>query len=346
MEKRMEYLAYSMLRDWQERKIADFDVDSLFGDASGRQYFRVFFESQSVVLMKVAEVKPGEFGRGDSFLDFIEMQEMISSVGLNVPKILLKNTDEKALLLQDLGDTTMYQWIKEHPLDKSALIYKAVDLLIEWQNKMWSRKEFKSPGDRRTFKAKLFMDEFYHFHEYMVEKRIYYPSWKGIWSKSEKYFQKITKELCNSPYILSHRDFQSKNIMIKKEKHYIIDFQDALMAPIVYDLVALLRDSYIELLPNELEMLLNHYWDNNESAREIYISKEYFLRLFYLQTVQRKMKDSGRFIYLHQVKGKEWFVPFVRPSLFYVKDALMKLNMPELLTIYAPFISEFGSESK
>lgn len=341
MDRHIEFAAYTLLSLWKKKKIFDLTVEPLFGDASGREYFRIFFEGKSCIMMRVAQTKPGEFGRGDPFFDFISMQNMLKALDMKVPDIYFRYDDDRSLLLEDLGDATLYSVLQGQPANGSSLIKKALDLLIDWQNKMWARKNFDSTGDKKIFKYQLFMDEFYHFYEYMVYKRVYYPSHKNLWNRAEKRFRKISRELSNIPYILSHRDFQSKNIMLKDSSFYLIDFQDALQAPVVYDLVALLRDSYIVLGEEELAMFLEYFWKNNEVMRECFSTKEDYLRAFYLQTVQRKMKDAGRFIYLHQVKGKEWFVPFVRPSLFYVKDSLLKLEMTDIIKMFEPFIPEF-----
>ena len=134
--------------------------------------------------------------------------------------------------------------------------------------------------------------------------------------------------------------------MIKNGEHYLIDFQDALKAPVVYDLVSLLRDSYIVLSADELSKLVRHFWDSNGVVGNLFNDFSGFEHAFYLQTLQRKMKDAGRFVYLNQVKGKEWFVPYILPTLGYVKDAFLKLGHEKMLNILAPYIPEFDRSSK
>ena len=128
--------------------------------------------------------------------------------------------------------------------------------------------------------------------------------------------------------------------MINNGEGYLIDFQDAILAPAVYDLVSLIRDSYITLSDEEVTMMLKLFWKINPVAREIYGDEESFERMFHLQTVQRKMKDAGRFIFLNQVKGKKWFIPYVQPSLRYVRSSLIKLEMEPVLKILGPYIDE------
>ncbi len=344
-EQSLNYAVFSLLGEWLKRPCYDFTVEPLCGDASGRLYHRIRFDKGSCILMTVAYTKPGEFGRGDSWADFLVMQKTLANLGLRVPAVFHIDHQERRALLEDLGNETLFARIEKTPEKKIPLLRAALDLLITWQRTMWARKRFDTPADGRSFTRSLFIEEFRHFYEYMIEKRVYHPSWRNLWPKLERRFIRISRELSHSPYLVAHRDFQSKNLMWTKRGIFIIDFQDALQAPIMYDLVALLRDSYVSLTEDEMLHLLDHYWKYNEVAREVLADKEKFYRLFFLQTIQRKMKDAGRFMYLHQVKGKQWFLPFVRPTLFMVRDALCRLEMEEMLDLLAPFIPEFGEVS-
>lgn len=346
MDRYIELISYQLLSGYKKRKILDFNAAPLFGDASGRQYFRITFSEGTAILMKVADVKPGEFGRGDSFFDFIAIRALFEECGIKVPKIYYIIEDQKALLLEDLGDATMFKMVESDRAGKMKYVKAAVELLARTQESLNKRERFDSPAEKRVFGTALFMDEFYHFYEYMIAKRVYDRPYNHLWPKLEKRFKKISAELSKTPYFFSHRDFQSKNIMIRNGKSYLIDFQDALMAPAVYDLVALLRDSYIVLSDDEVDAMLKHFWKINSVTRELFSDYGSFERIFYLQTLQRKMKDAGRFIYLNQVKGKEWFVPYVVPTLGYIRNTIVKLEMGELLDILGPFIPELSPGEK
>ena len=338
-----DFLAYQLLNIYKGRKVLDFFTEPLFGDASGRSYVRISFENTTVIMMKVANIKPGEFGRGDSFTDFMAIRDFLSGIGVKVPEILAVIPEQKAMLLEDLGDTTLFKLIENDRKNKFKYIRDALDLLSDTQKKIYNRTKFDTPADKRKFTTKLFMDEFYHFYEYMIAKRVYALPYKNLWPKLEKHFQKISRELSNLPYFFSHRDFQSKNIMVKDGAHYLIDFQDALMAPVVYDLVSLLRDSYVTLSAEELSSLLSYFWNTNGVMHEFFNDYDAFEHAFYLQALQRKMKDAGRFVYLNQVKGKEWFVPYILPTLGYVRDTVSKLGYDNIADLLAPFIPELGN---
>jgi aminoglycoside/choline kinase family phosphotransferase len=110
--------------------------------------------------------------------------------------------------------------------------------------------------------------------------------------------------------------------MVKNGRLVWIDFQDALLGPRVYDLVALLNDSYQEFDRAFVEARLDDYTiaaGLPEDARE---------RLgleFDLVTVQRKLKDAGRFVFIDRQKGNPSFLKFVTPTIKKVNAALARL---------------------
>src|SRR5262249_52553463 len=127
------------------------------------------------------------------------------------------------------------------------------------------------------------------------------------------------------PYGFVHRDYQSRNLMVQPGPTLrILDFQDALLGPQVYDLVALLRDSYVELPAALVDEMLDEY-----AIRARLADRAQLRHLFDLQTVQRKLKDAGRFVYIDQVKGNPGFLQSIPASLRYVRAALDRL--PELV---------------
>jgi len=284
-------------------------IDKLFGEASSRVYSRIQTkDGEHFVVMAMPEGKMSaseeitNLKEAPKELPFINVQKYLNSLGLPVPQIECFSEKDRLLVLEDLGDTKLadvpsVDWYK-----------KAIDLLITMQEKT------KAGGDsiafQRSFDATLLNWEFDHFLEYYVGE------------KSDDDFQKetrkITEELVKLPQTFVHRDFQSRNLMIHNDQLILIDFQDALLGPKPYDLVALLRDSYIDLTKS-LDELVGYYCE--KAGEEL----ETFRRAFDLQTVQRKMKDAGGFVFIDQVKKNPNFLPFIPISLRYVREALERL---------------------
>ncbi len=338
----IEFKAFKLINTWKGVR-KNYNLKHMAGDASGRQYFRIFLEGgETCILMISSDTSSKEFGRGNQFDDFFSMTSALENQEIAVPRIFVADSDSGAMILEDLGDMTLYSLIQASPEEKYGHMKKAVDLLIDFQEKLSKRLDCKSEADKRSFSAGMFMNEYFHFHEYMVEKRVYHPSWHSLREKVRPLFKKMIRELQSIPFVLSHRDFQSKNIMANEDKFYLLDYQDALMAPVVYDLVALLRDSYVVLSDEELFSLMSYYWEKSELAQNIIRDENVFQRQFHLQTVQRKMKDAGRFMFINQVRGDSRFLKFVRPSLKYVRKSLASLGKIELIEVYSPFIPEFS----
>jgi aminoglycoside/choline kinase family phosphotransferase len=108
-------------------------------------------------------------------------------------------------------------------------------------------------------------------------------------------------------------------------------------------LVALLRDSYVELPWDFVESMLERYMDSFERAGGAAIPRKSFKAFFDLLTVQRKLKDSGRFEYIHRVKGNPGFLVSIPASLRYVQSALSRLpRLGDLQRILGRYVPELG----
>jgi aminoglycoside/choline kinase family phosphotransferase len=123
----------------------------------------------------------------------------------------------------------------------------------------------------------------------------------------------------------------------------VIDFQDALLGPRQYDLVALLRDSYVELDPPFVEAMLRRYLAGLEAEGGPRLAYEAFRATFDLLTVQRKLKDAGRFVFIDRVKRNPGFLVSIPASLRYVREAFARRpDLAELQEVLARHVPELG----
>lgn len=293
------------------------DIQKLFGEASYRVYYRLTTEAKkTVVLMEMPKGKKmsaseeiTNIKKPPQELPYINIQHYLKGLGLPVPEIISFDKETAQLILEDLGDTKLEDIVtKAKPNERAAWYKKAIDLLLELQTKTGLHAD--CIAFERSFDAPLFNWEFDHFWEYYVG-----IAHQHLFIKETR---KVTEELCKLPQGFTHRDYQSRNLMVKNDQLYIIDFQDALLGPKAYDVVCLLRDSYVDITPH-LEDLLGYYC---EKAKQ---NLKKFRRVFDLQTVQRKLKDAGRFVYIDQVKKNPNFLKHIPLSLDYVKQALARL---------------------
>lgn len=330
-----------------------FSITKLAGDASYRTYYRLKFEdNESLIIMKMPAGKSSvseevtKTTKKFDELPFINVQRYLDSLDIPVPKISAYAPKEGLLILEDLGDRTLEKTIGQTSGTLLIFFYeKAIDLLVKMQLKT-SKDNNACMAFHRKFDKDLLLWEFNHFLEYGIEDRLK----TKIKKEDKKIFNELggnlVEELIKIPYGFVHRDFQSRNLMIHAYDFRIIDFQDALIGPIVYDLVSLLRDSYVELSENQLDELIKIYLSKIDSKHPYYKKEEKLIRDFDLTTIQRKLKDAGRFQYINTVKGNPNFLKNVPVSLKYVREALARQKkygeLAGMIAKYlgAPFIAK------
>lgn len=312
-------------------------VTLLAGQASSRRYYRLSSKrGASYLLMQLPPggdrsaseeiVKKGEVSRE---LPFVAVQRYLHRIGIAVPELYAYLENEGQLLLEDLGDLSLEKLVSNASQELVIFYYKkAIELLLALQEKTTHARDPKLIAFERSFDFDLLYWECEHFIEYGIQDfdNCSLPQAKRDLLHRE--FKRLCEELCALPYCFVHRDFQSRNLHLHAYEFKCIDFQDALQGPFVYDLVALLRDSYIVLENDCLQQLLDFYWQGiqkNGMAAQWSLDRPGFDRAFHLQTLQRKLKDTGRFQYISTVKKNDNFLPYRVPSLHYVQTSLLAL---------------------
>lgn len=340
-------------------KNEDAELDKVFGQASARQYFRIKnskakpgakgARATSWIVMKLPEgfASPAEEitkvdNAAPQELPFLNIQRYLKSLELPVPEVLAWDEKSGCVLLQDLGDRCLENAVANATAEFKLFYYKKViDLLIELQDKTQKNQTQDCTAYHRRFDADLLQWEFNHFLEYGIADRKNIGLSDEIKTQFTGLTSPITNAIAAMPQGFTHRDFQSRNIMFKDYTFSLIDFQDALIGPVVYDLVALLRDSYINIAENELNTLLDYYVAKLPDSHPYFGKKDQLKQDFHLVTLQRKLKDTGRFQYINTVKGNSRFLEHVPQSLAYVKNAFS--HLPAHQQLHA-FIAEFIEE--
>ncbi|MDB4994300.1 MAG: Phosphotransferase involved in threonylcarbamoyladenosine t(6)A37 formation in tRNA [Myxococcaceae bacterium] len=303
----------------------------MVGGASTRRYFRVTFDdAATAVAMFVPEGNKAEEIQKDRLSTefrrwpFLEIGDLLRDHDVLVPRILAEDTLRGWLLLEDLGDDTLANYLLRRPETKSALYTCAVTDLARAQNRL-AELPPSSVVRTRAFDEDLLRWEIDHFREWGLEARGHFlkPEQRTTF---DALAQRLAKRIASLPYGFTHRDYQSRNLMVRETdagpRLVWIDFQDALLGPRVYDLVALLNDSYQEFDRAFVEARLGEFADAagmNATERASLVFQ------FDLVTVQRKLKDAGRFVFIERVKGNSSFLKFVTPTIAKVKGSLARL---------------------
>jgi N-acetylmuramate 1-kinase len=309
-----------------------FTVTKLKGDASSRSYYRLKGSTNSLVAM----VLPEEAGKSEEAtqarsgpepeLPFLNVHRYLALGGTPVPAIHRIELALGVILLEDLGDETLEVALQRGgPSAREALYGDAVTLLVAMRLHGENHPDPRCIAFGRSFDRTLYRWELDHYLEYGFVARSGRSPSPAAARVMTQAFDGLAERLATEPRGFTHRDYQSRNLMRGPRGFTVIDFQDALLGPRQYDLVALLRDSYVELPEGLIDSLLASYREQVSARTHQAIGAETFRRTFDLCTVQRKLKDAGRFEFIDRVKKNPSFLPYVAPSLRYVARALERL---------------------
>jgi N-acetylmuramate 1-kinase len=307
-------------------------LTKLKGDASSRSYYRLEWIGagepprgpRSLVVMRLPKdalvSDEADLGSRPTELPFIDVQRMLAARGVPVPDVYVDDTAHRVLLLEDLGDETFEARLRATPADRWEQPYGvAIDLLSDMHRACAGGAASESIAFRRSFDRELLRWEFDHFREWGLE------ALAGELPAAERatldqIADRITDRLVGLPQGFVHRDYQSRNLMwVGATRLKVIDFQDALLGPAAYDLVALLCDSYVALPQPLQEAMLGRYAARMGLPAR---STEQLIMGFWLIAIQRKLKDAGRFVFIDRKRGNPDFLRSYPQSMRYVGRAL------------------------
>ena len=298
------------------------------GGAGNRNYHRVEIPGTSVVVMELPPepAKSEEVSKSEASpeLPFLNVRRYLARLGVRVPALLVDQTARGYLVLEDLTDQTLELALQAPGASRGAIYGKAIDALAGLRARAEQAPDKTCLAFGRAFDFDLYQWEFEHFIEWGLLARGAKPSEVEL-ATLRSIFTGISRELDAAPKGFTHRDYQSRNIMVLPSgEQVVIDFQDALQGPRQYDLVALLRDSYVELDRGLIDEMLVRYLRKFHEAGGPKLDERAFTAFFDLLTVQRKLKDAGRFVFIDQVKKNPSYLVHIPSSLRYVKAALAR----------------------
>ncbi len=304
--------------------------DPMPGGASTRRYFRVRVPSGGAVAMFVPEgANAEEVGSGGPVLaarwPFLEVRDLLDSRGVAVPRLYGEDMASGWLLLEDLGDDTLANFLRANPARREEMYVRAARDLALAQTAL-SRLPAGSLVAARAFDEHLLAWEIQHFREWALEARGVVLG-RGDRHVFDRVAERLARRVASWPRVFVHRDYQSRNLMVRADGALCwIDFQDALLGPRVYDLVALLNDSYQVFDRGFVDARLDDYAAAlGMGAPE----REALAREFDLVTVQRKLKDAGRFVFIDRVKGNPSFLKYVESTIAKARASLARLSDDE-----------------
>jgi aminoglycoside/choline kinase family phosphotransferase len=250
---------------------------------------------------------------------FIRIASLFKASKVNVPEIYQQDLTQGFLLLEDFGSRCLL----EHLNNNNALDFyqNAFDSLHTLQTNT-SITESRLP----FYDEALLSQELDLFYDWFLEKHLNISIPKKIKDNLNKI---LISSALEQPQVCVHRDFHSRNLMVLDDNSLgIIDFQDAVIGSITYDLVSLLRDCYIAWPEQKVYQWMTLYFQQLSQSGLLSVNLETFTRWFDLMGLQRHLKAIGIFSRLHIRDNKSAYLNDIPRTLNYVIEVCNRY--PEL----------------
>ena len=319
----------AQINEWLQTQLSltNYDIQPASSDASFRRYFRITssaglftpYQAQSLIVMDAPPFQ-------EDTRPYIHIAKLMAHVGLNVPLVLEENTEQGFLLLTDLGSTQYLSVLNEANVNE---LYKdALDALLKLQTNGPSESDGIPPYDHALLQRELEI-----FREWYLQKHLGLRLSKEHDNVINDAFSLLIDTALEQPAVCVHRDYHSRNLMqTEKNNPGVLDFQDAVIGPITYDVVSLLKDCYISWPREQVESWALQYKANLEGAGVIEgVDNKQFLRWFDFMGAQRHLKATGIFARLDQRDGKPDYLNDIPRTLSYVIDVTGRYKELNLL---------------
>ncbi|MCS6805378.1 MAG: phosphotransferase [Acidobacteriota bacterium] len=300
-------------------------VVKLAGDASSRQYFRVTAaDGKTYVVARYPE--PFDPIHHPT----IQTTRLFLAAGLPVPKILALSDNHQLMLLDDLGDMRLQDWLMTTKPDAHQSAYRqTIDLIIRIQEAQQLATTLDCIAARIAFDQEKLQWELAFFYQNFFQRYLGLQHDADLKQRLFDEFTEIACTLASLPRVLCHRDFHSRNLMLHDHRWFIIDHQDARMGPVFYDLASLLGDPYVELDESFCKEMLHYFVAQRRQKPPIHLvpdqasalNKEYNLML-----VQRLLKAAGTYAYQMTVLGNSVYLPYIPRALKRAFAAIHQLD--------------------
>ena len=289
-------------------------VVPLTGDASDRKYFRVLVPNAASIVLAVY---PARFDY--LTMSFVNVAELLTQMPVPVPAILGHEDELGILALEDLGDVTLQAHLGTAPhADHHALYRQAVGLIAVIQRHGASLESEKYQPYRVAFDVDKLTWEMDFFIKHFMEAYRGAALTDSSRAALRQELGVIVEELAAEPRVLCHRDYHSRNLMLRNGRLVVIDFQDARMGPDTYDLVSLLRDSYVDIPESVADDLQAYFLALKGMAG----AEVEFRRRFDLMALQRNLKALGTFGYQTTARGNPVYIQYIPRTLRYARTNL------------------------
>jgi aminoglycoside/choline kinase family phosphotransferase len=306
---------------------------------SGRRIIRLIGESATAIgiLYDIREEN----------VAFLEFSRHFRRHGLPVPEIYGEDLSHGAYLEQDLGDTTLFEFLSssrdgEQIAPPAVDTYrKALSILPRFQVVAGRDLNYKVCYPRASFDRQSIAWDLNYFKYYFLRLAGIPFSEQSL----EEDFTHLTKFLLTAPHdYFLYRDFQSRNIMLRHGEPYFVDYQGGRKGALHYDVASLLYDAKADLPPMLRQQLLDHYLD--ALADFVPLTRDAFMQHYYAYVYVRIMQALGAYGFRGFYERKAHFLQSVPYALKNIRWLLHNVELPvSVPTLTEAFRAMLGSEN-
>ncbi|HWP43250.1 MAG TPA: phosphotransferase [Blastocatellia bacterium] len=323
----------------------DIVITRVTGDASTRSYYRAKSGEKSIIIALYSEpfdereaassrLSRLEAENPSARLSFasdpcayIEVTELFARTKLPVPAILAASGSDSAILIEDVGDLKLQEWLEGRASDEVAAAYRgAIELIVKIQEATAVALDTGSICSRLAFdEAKLRWELGFFFANYFnryLGAKLDQATANGVQAD----FRALCSDLAARPRVLTHRDYHARNLMMKDGRMFIIDHQDARMGPASYDLASLLSDPYTSLDRRTTSELVEYFIELKSASCLPLESVKDFKEELALMTVQRMLKAVGTYAYQAAAMNNPIYVSYIRPAIERAVESMAALG--------------------
>ncbi|MGH7344769.1 MAG: phosphotransferase [Candidatus Rokuibacteriota bacterium] len=297
---------------------------------SDRRYFRVRNDGWTAILMECRPEDP-DFERHLAYTRFFARHTV------PVPALLTEDSAHKRALFEDLGDTSLYAYLKlPRDLESIESMYRDVlRSLVTLHTTATAHVDECPLLEARVFDYDYLRWETTYFLDRFVTglRRVEIEDRAAV----DEALHRLAQRVFARPKVIIHRDFQCQNIMVHAGGPRIIDYQGARLAPPAYDIASVLWDPYHRLDDGLRERLLAYYVDEMKADRTRPFDESAFADSLVGCRLQRHMQALGAYGFLSEVKGKKYFLKHVPEALRLLREdvAAARQDYPELARLIA-----------
>jgi aminoglycoside/choline kinase family phosphotransferase len=278
----------------QELRGAAFTLAPASEDASFRRYWRATLEDDSSYV--AMDAPPDK----EDCRPFVRVARMLADAGVHAPQVLAQDLERGFLLLSDLGTRTYLHELEagRDTEEVARLFADATDALLRWQ--LATR-----PGELPPYDEALLRREMDLFPEWYVGKHLKKTLSNLQRDSLESIFAALVQSALAQPVVYVHRDYMPRNLMVCEPNPGVLDFQDAVLGPITYDMVSLVRDAFISWEEDRVLDWSARYWEKAKRSR-LPVASDFgeFWRAFEWMGLQRHLKVLGIFARINYRDGK------------------------------------------